>query len=398
MTYRDSLIMNDLQMRSGGVAENEFFQDLMTHLLGTSDAKRLFERDYKADWGIWGFSVAKVKGVFDSAGNELKPSLLKQLVKQAKQNNLAKNYALTIVKVVDYKQNNETVNRERIYLIFNPNALPEFKTTMFAVLEKIINFEFKGRAKIKKSADFIEFWNVGDQLSRKVTAPKIEPIIAAFNEYYFSPKTKKYVSREFLKANSQVLDTAKKLGINLTTDKENRITGITFIETKRLLSALGFSMLSLKEYWQVVNESRQSHDEQMQKHLVSPNFVKFLDTVIINHREIINHPEVVPSNGTISYQGPHDQAQIPEALPGLIYPDEIDLNSGLPKIVHMDPDKYHDPKSWRYWSPDSNVAIPTRGYIFSFGQTFPRHKIPSRRRTAQSRHKTLCRQSSFAKS
>ena len=119
MTYRDRLIMDQLMELSGIADEHTFFQDLMSHLLNTDDAARLFERDYKADWGIFGFAVAKVKGAFDKKGHELKPMLLQTLNDLAAKNNCDKNYAMTVVKIVDYEDDNEIVNRERVSLVFN---------------------------------------------------------------------------------------------------------------------------------------------------------------------------------------------------------------------------------------------------------------------------------------
>src|SRR4030042_5045083 len=66
MTYKDELIMDALRAISGIQDENRFYQDLMSSLLKTDDHTRLFERDYKEDWGIFGFAVAKVKHVFDT--------------------------------------------------------------------------------------------------------------------------------------------------------------------------------------------------------------------------------------------------------------------------------------------------------------------------------------------
>jgi len=58
---------------------------------------------------------------------------------------------------------------------------------------------------------------------------------------------------------------------------------------------------------------------------------------------------------------------VPDGKPGLIDPKEIDLATGLPKIVHS-PNIYKNPDLWRYWSPDAERNIATRSYIFLLGK------------------------------
>ncbi len=368
MTYKDDLVMDDLKNISEIEDDKEFYQDLMSHLLNTDDAELLFNRDYKQDWGIFGFAVAKVKGAFDEKGEEVKKDLLNRLVNLAEKNNKDKNFPLTIVKVADYLEDNETINQERVYLIFNQYVLPEFKETMFKFITRIIHNEFKNKnVQIKQTENSVDFWNVGDQLSRKVTAPFLEPIVEAFNEYYYSSSTNLYAKREFLKINEQTQQAARELGIELSADREGRINNITFNEAKQLLNHLGLDIMSLSEYWKILREVEKSHDEQMLKHLKSAGFVEFLDTVILDGKYIIDHPKVIKTESGYKYEGEKKEVVIPEGVPGLIYPEDIDLRTGFPKIV-QDPRKYGDKKLWRYWSPDSPTCIPTRGHIFLLDQ------------------------------
>jgi inorganic pyrophosphatase/exopolyphosphatase len=136
MTAKDELIMGSLKEAAGVENDSEFYQDLMSRLLSTDDAELLFERDYKEDWAFFGFAVVKVK--------KLQKNLLRKLVRLARQNNKKKNLSLTIIKVVDYEDDNETINLERIYLIFNDGVFPEFKEVMFKLIEAIVNYTFKG--------------------------------------------------------------------------------------------------------------------------------------------------------------------------------------------------------------------------------------------------------------
>lgn len=398
MTYKDGLIMDGLKNDSGIENDSYFYQDLMGYLLNTDDAEILFYRDYKQDWGTFGFAVVKVKGAFSVNGEKvIKEDLLKRLVLLAEKNNKDKNFPLTIIKVADYLGDNETVNKERVYLIFNQFASHKLRETMFIFITKIIEHEYKGMAKIKKGENFVEFWGVGDQLSRKVTAPFLEPIVNAFNEYYFSPDARKdllsrkaiapwfdfliqrfkeyyfspstglYIKREFLKVDNKIKNTAKKLAINLSFDKEGRINNITYHEAKRLLSLLRLRMMSLPEYWRVLKEVEEVHDEQMKMHLRSPGFVELLDTVILEKNYLVNHPQVVLKDGVPLYKGEKREVDIIDGLPGLIYPSDINEETGFPKKVY-DPKFLGNPGIWRYWSPDGPVCIATRGHIFLLNQ------------------------------
>jgi len=364
MTYKDDLIMNQLKNLSGTLDEDGFYQNLMGFLLNTDDAERLFHRDYKEDWGIFGFAVAKVKNVFDEDSQPLKPDVLQGLVKEAEANNKEKHFCMTLVKVVDYKSDNQTVNREKVYLVFNDFASPSFRQAMADSLEHIVRNEFGEKAHIERTESSIEFWGVGDQLSRKVTAPEFEALVAAFNEFYFSPSTNLFIKREFLKKSSAVEEAGAQLGIELFYDSKGRICNITYHEAKMLVEQLGYRMLSLPEYWKVLNETFQLNDVQMQEHLRSKGFVEFLDTVILDYQETINHPEVKSERGNVTYKGERLKRYIPTALPALVYPEDIEPDGGFPKVTYESQEKYGDPKTWRYWSPDAKVAIPTRGYIF----------------------------------
>lgn len=368
MTYKDGLVMDDLKNISGIEDDKEFYQDLMSRLLNTDDAELLFNRDYKQDWGIFGFAVAKVKGAFDERGREIKKDLLDRLMNLAKKNNSDKNFPLTIVKVADYLGDNETINRERVYLIFNQYVLPEFRDTMFKFITKIIQNEFKNKnVQIRQTDNSVDFWGVGDQLSRKATAPFLEPIVEAFNEYYYSPSTGLFAKREFLKINEQIKQTANELGIELSADREGRINNITYNEAKQLLDRLGLDAMSLSEYWKILKEAEENRDEQMLKHLRSAGFVEFLDTVIIDGKHIIDHPKVIKTESGYEYEGEKKEVVVPEGVPGLVYPEDINLETGFPEIV-QDPRKYGDKRLWRYWSPDAPICVPTRGHIFLLNQ------------------------------
>ncbi|MDD4409424.1 MAG: DHH family phosphoesterase [Candidatus Pacebacteria bacterium] len=366
MTSKDYLLMDKLKKDSGVVDDDQFFEQLMSELLNTDDAKLLFDRDYKQDWGVFGFAVAKIKNGFDKEGNELKSDLLKNLRDLAEENNEKKNFPMTLLKVVDYLEDNETVNLERIYMIFKECTVPGFKEKMFEFVEKIIENTFDDRAEIKKGDEYIDFSKVGDQLSRKVVAPFLEEVVRAFNEYYEVDDLGLNIKREFLKFSPAVEKVAADLGIQIFNDKKERVNNITFIEAKKISRALGIEMMSLSEYWKALRSVTENKDEQLISHLKEKDFVEFLDTVIINRKYIIDHPEIIEENGSIEYRGDMKEINIIEGVPGLINIDDIDPESGFPGNVY--PPSEQGSELWRYWSPDADICIPTRGHIFLLDQ------------------------------
>ncbi len=370
MTEKDRLIMNSLKTSSGVKSDTDLFQGLMDRLLSTNDAEFLFGRDYKEDWGF-GYAVVKVKEVFDKNGSILKEGLFDKLVFHAKENNASKNLPLTIVKVVDYEQDNETVNRERLYLIFNETSTDKFKDTMFDVMSSTLNFSYRKYAeyqhKISRVEDFVEFWGAGDQISRKKIAPLFEPVVAAFNQSFYSPSTGLHVQRNFLKEDDTLHEAARALGFKLSWNEKGWINNITYYDAKRLLDFMGVESLSLREGWLALKDAHDINDEQMKQHLHHPEFVEFLDTIIENNNLVFEHPKVNKTGQGYEYQGEKRRFKVLEGKPGLIHPDDIDLKTGLPRRIR-DARTYEDPVSLRYWSPDADVVVPTRGHIFLLGQ------------------------------
>ena len=365
MTDKDITMMDYLKKLSEIEDENSFYSDLMSFLLNTDNPNILFGRDYKEDWGF-GFAVAKIKNGFGKQGKEIKKKLIRGAVNLAKQNNVNKNFPLTILKITDYKNDNIIVNRERVYLVFNEGSSKKFKSTIFELVEKIVKFEF-GDINIKTTKEFVEFWGTGMQLSRKKTAPILEPIVKVFNEYFYSPTNKLWIKRDFLKKSKNVSDAEKKLNLNISSDEEKRVNYITYPEARMLVEKLGFSILSLKEYWLALNDAKKIKDIQMIKSLQGSNFVEFLDTVFKNYNTMIEHPKIIKNNKEYNFKGENIRVTLPRGKPGLIHPDQIDLKTGIPRRVRP-PSEYGNPDLWRYWEPDSELVIPTRSYIFLLKQ------------------------------
>jgi inorganic pyrophosphatase/exopolyphosphatase len=365
MTSKDKVIMNYLKSISEIQDESEFYSESMSALLNTDDSERLFKRDYKEDWGF-GFAVAKIKHGFSKSGRVLKPKLFSEAVKLARKNNEHKNFPLTILRITDYEQDNIKVNRERVYLIFNKSSSSVFKKTVKDLIMKIVRFEF-GKVNIKSRGEFVEFWGTGMQLSRKKTAPIIEPVVSSFNEFFFSPSNKFWVKRDFLKYSSDVSKAESILKIKTSFDSEKRINWIKYPEAKTLIKKLGFSMLSLSEYWKALRDAKKISDHQMVNSLQGSNFVEFLDSTIINYSSLIDHPNLEQKGKECFLSGKNKKVSLPKASPGLIHPDSIDINTGIPKEVRA-PSEYGNPELWRYWAPDADLVIPTRSYIFLLKQ------------------------------
>jgi len=365
MTSKDKIIMDYLKDLSEIKDENKFYSDLMSFLLNTDDPDVLFSRDYKEDWGF-GFAVAKIKGGFGQTGKEIKKDLITRAVDLAKKNNVEKNLPLTVLRITDYKEDNITVNRERVYLVFNKESSKEFKSTIFELLEKIVKFEF-GAVNLKSTLEYIEFWGTGMQLSRKKTAPILEPIVKVFNEYFYSPSNKLWIKRDFLKKSNEVIDAEKELGLKISYDKQNRINYLTYPEARLLVEKLGFSILTLREYWAALNDAKKIKDIQMIESLQGSNFVEFLDTVFIDNNIMIEHPHIKMNREDFLFEGKRINVKIPEGKPGLIHPDQIDPKTGIPSQVRP-PSEYGNPELWRYWEPDSKLVIPVRSYIFLLKQ------------------------------
>jgi inorganic pyrophosphatase/exopolyphosphatase len=345
MTPKDYKLMDYLKQKSKVSDDNKLYGTLMSQLLNTSDAELLFGRDYKEDWGF-GFAVAKIKNGFSETRELLKEDLDLRLYKLAMENNKKKNLPLTLLKITDYKDNNETVNLERIYMVFN-NVSLNFEEAVKQTIESIIKFEFPDET-VRLQDNYIDFYGEGLQLSRKKTAPVLEPVVAAFNRYFYSDSINKWVKRDFQKQ-------TKIIRGRYSTDSEGRINYVTYDEAKLIAKDAHFSMLSLPEYWKVLNDAKLNQDFQMINSLQGSNFVEFLDTLIIDKKFMINH----------DYE--KIKIAVPDGNPGLIHPDEINPKTGLPSIVHP-PNIYGDTELWRYWTPDANLVNPCRSYIFILEQ------------------------------
>lgn len=173
MTPKDTKIMKNLKKISEVKDDDKIYSNLMKHLLVTTDSYLLFYRDYKEDWGF-GFSEIKLKHIFNKQGNIKQSTVIKNLLTISENNTVSKNLPFTLLKISDYLDDNKTINKERIYLVFNKNITNSFKKIMLSTIESVIKSEFpKNNCVVKEN--YVDFSGV--QLSRKKIAPVLKLVM-----------------------------------------------------------------------------------------------------------------------------------------------------------------------------------------------------------------------------
>jgi hypothetical protein len=150
-------------------------------------------------------------------------------------------------------------------------------------------------------------------------------------------------------------------------------TGITFNEVKSLLAegSPETSLMTLPQYWKVYRECLELNDSVTLKGLRDSDHVELLDTLFYYCSSVKHGNQKQPT-----------QQSILMARPSLIRPDDINMKTGLPDRL-TSPDNYGDAELWRYWSPDREENVATRGHIFVMDQTCIDLKIGTDERTQQ---------------
>lgn len=144
------------------------------------------------------------------------------------------------------------------------------------------------------------------------------------------------------------------------------LCGLSFEDVKKLLHcSANTSFMTLQQYWGVYEELSELNDTHFLEMLRDREYVELLDTVIKNRNEV---------NGR--------RVSIAPAIPGLIMPGRGDLQTGIPMNI-LSPNNYEDKSLWRYWSPDGDENIATRGHIFLLNRTSIDLKITPQDRTCR---------------
>jgi len=149
-------------------------------------------------------------------------------------------------------------------------------------------------------------------------------------------------------------------------DSEPTKAHLLYQEVKEILKdSMNTSFMSLKQYWEVYNELSNLNDKQFLSRLRDKNYVELLDTLIIKKNQVLD-----------------EEVEIVQATPGLIKPGEGDAKTGIPTTI-LNPNNYEDNEVWRYWSPDSEENVATRGHIFVLDRTSLDLKIRPAEKTSQ---------------
>ena len=322
---------NEAHLNKAGITDLELYKTLMEKLVSEKDPEILYRRDYKTFNGF-GFAVMKTQ-----AGTE---PAMEALLQKADHENEMNGFYFSIIKVVFYKEAGISIDRERIYLRYSVLADDIIRSKTEEFVKNIISEKYPTSVIIDKD-NFMEISDCTAQISRKMIAPYIEALLEKYGKYYYMYSIEKWVSKDFLKRNPSL----EQAFPDLEYDKEERVCNISLMEAREMMHALGMEMLSLKEYWQVYHEAIRRHIRPLYESMIACDFLELLDTC---------SDEIEP--GYL------------EAHPGLIDPDEIDLETGLPSIIH-NPNEYDNKKLWRYWSPMPNEkTVFSRSYIFLLGQ------------------------------
>lgn len=354
MTVWDEQVMDAFKEKADITSDEEWYQSLMLELISEVDGESLYRRDYKHFFGF-GFAVLKVSGMLDTPFYD---AWLEKVLWLAAEDNKVHNDYLTIVKLTDYKRGGLTVDKERLYCVWNKCADDILRDRLAELLQKIIALCLP-QAKIELKKEYIEVSQAGKQLSRKKIVPAVESLLRYLGQYVFAESIGKWVSRDFMK----LTDAALEYNGQLCGDEKGRICNISFLDAKKLTVHLGMEMLSLDEFWKVFAEAKQLQDSSLQESLVSDEFLEFLDTCCAEG-SMIYHPEVEKDR----LSGKKESIKIVQALPGLISPEYVDEKTGLPSHI-FGAANYADKSLWRYWSPPGDKTyIFSRSYIFLLSQ------------------------------
>ncbi|MFN7972025.1 MAG: DHH family phosphoesterase [Acidobacteriota bacterium] len=359
MTALDELIMNRLQNASGQSDERAFYQRLMRKLITTYDADSLFQRDYKEDWSF-GFAVAKGIHLLGPAHGEV----VGQLLALARRSNDARNLPLTLVKVVDYADDAVTIARERLFPVYHGAPSPELERAVKDAIVTVIRHESPPGVTIEDVGGAIEYSGVGTQLSRKKLTPVLDPVVKAFNRYFYSPSTGLHFLRDWLRESPELSSAANRLGRRLHADQDGVLVGNPGA-LKLFLQETGQLAASPREYFRAWADATAVRDDRMVAHLTSSHYLETLDALVEDRSTLVEHPTMRMKDGALVYDGgERRKVTVPVGEPGLFDPKAIDPDTGLPSRVE-DPRQYGK-GLWRYWSPCSDRAWVLRSTIFAY--------------------------------
>lgn len=345
MSVLDKLVLERLRMLAQSYTS---YPDLMAMMTSDSRGSDLFMADYKQR--LYGFAVIKTRK-------------LASFEKRAKANNIERHLPLTVLKQVLYDSQFQSVLEESITMYFNDNFYDKgFRDAIMHVTRAACE-AFHGARHVTSNKNQIKVSGVPHQTPRLLLAPLLEGIVAEHLRFFHSKAVGMYVACGFY--------TDVEGDYSSTTTNPPPTTRVSFDNAKTLLSGkVSTSWLTLPQYWQVYRECEALGDMITLKSLRDPKYVELLNTVICSRQDVI-HEDRKPTRPTIL-----------EAKPALIRPQDVDSKSGLPTRL-VSPDTYGENSLWRYWSPDRDENVATRGHIFVMDQTCIDLKIMRHERTQQ---------------
>jgi len=345
MSRIDRLALDRLKRLAQGSASYSNLMGLLTRDTMRGDP---FMMDYKE--GLYGFSVIKTQtpGSFAT---------------QANANKVNRHLPLTVVKQVVYDSDFRHVVQEQLSMYFNNEFHDKgFKKAIMDAVTKACE-AMHGKMKVSCKKFEVRITDVPHQTPRLLLAPILEGIVKEHLRFFRSKSIGMYVSCGFFSEQEGDYGTA--------TEEPTVKTRICFNDVKALLHGRSdISFMTLLQYWQVFRECTELNDAFVLKSLRDSKYVELLDTEIHGCTEVKHAGQKTT------------QPSILEAKPALIRPQDINLKTGFPERL-VSPDTYSDDALWRYWSPDREENVATRGHIFVMNQTCIDLKIGRHEKTQQ---------------
>ena len=312
---------------------------LMAIMTEATDHEYMFWKDYKED--NFGFAVIKHQRPHHICFSDL-----------AEKNNSQKHLPLTAIKQVSYNNDFSKVEWEVITVIFNKAYYDKgFRAAVFDVIKHTCA-AFHGHLTTTVDGTSIKIRGGRSQTPRLLLMPLIKTLVDEHLKFVYSNLLGRYVACGFY-SNGQ-----DGIPYSLPNSECTVKAGLCFQEVKDLLRCSGnVSFLSLPEFWTLFKEF--SDWRHVYTSLTDGVYVELLNTQVKQG----DQEQSIIFNGM---QSPVTM-KIPLAQPAQLRPHDCLEVNGIPTKL-VSPNVYDDTSLWRYWSPDSDTNVATRGHIFAINR------------------------------